>query len=337
MSGGRRPGAGLVAVLIAVAAALTACSQRQIPVAVPPTSASATAPVVLPATPGRSTNSRDVLVESGGDQRRYRLHLPLAAPPGPRPLLVLLHAGGSTPQAMEFSIGMDSVADRLGLLVAYPEALSGYWNNGRAASVRRSGGRDDTRFVRDVVTDVERRAAVDPARVFVGGHADGAVMAAQAAASYPAVFTGLAMVSGQLLAPPGITPSGATALLMIHGTRDPVFPAEGLQDTRSGSLLSVDDSLALYRRALRVGGPELTVPRPDRDPRDGTRVTRTTWGPHPAQARVTLFTVVGGGSPWPGGLVQTRTSVTRGRTSRDLDASSVIGHFVLDTRRPPAR
>jgi poly(3-hydroxybutyrate) depolymerase len=113
-----------------------------------------------------------------------------------------------------------------------------------------------------------------------------------------------------------------------------LFPYDGLQDPKNGSLLSVDDTLAVYRRALRAGGPQSIVPRPDRDPRDGTKVTRTTWGPKPADAPVTLFTVHGGGNPWPGGAVQTRTSATRGRTSRDLDASAVIGHFVLDTRRP---
>ncbi len=330
----RRASLPRLALAVAVLASAAGCSSDPIPVSLPVTATTTRPPALTPATPGRSTNSRDMLLESGGDQRRYRMHVPLAAPPGPRPLLVLLHAGGASPQSMEFTIGMDSVADRLGIYIAYPEALSGYWNNGRAASVRRSGGRDDSLLVRDVVKDIRRHASIDAERVFVGGHADGAVMAAVVAAKYPTAFTGLAMVSGQLLTTPTLHPSATTPLLLVHGTRDPLFPREGLTDPVTGSLLSVDGTLEVYRAALKVGGPGVRSQRPDRDPRDGTRVTRTTWGDQ-RSPRVTLYTLDGGGSPRPGGTVQPWSSVTRGRTSRDLDASSIIGHFVLDTRRAP--
>lgn len=323
-------------VIVLVTATLAACAETRIPVAGPTNTPTATTPALIPATPGRSTNSRDFLIQSRDEQRRYRTHVPLAAPPGPRPLLVLLHAGGSSPQTMEFTIGMDSVADRLGIFVAYPEALGGYWNNQRAASVRRSGGRDDRTFVRDVVRDVQRRSSIDSSRIFVGGHADGAIMAALVAAKYPETFSGLAMVSGQLLARPALKPSATTPVLIIHGTRDPLFPYAGTEVAKTGPLLSVDDTVRVFLGALKVKAKGVTTARPDRDPRDGTRVSRTTWGPPSGDPLVTLYRVQNGGSPWPGGLVQTRSSVTRGRTSRDLDASAVIGHFVLDTRRDKA-
>lgn len=324
-----------LSVIVAVAV-LTGCSQKPIPVNIPlATETTATTPAAPPpATPGKVTNARDVLISSGGTQRRYRMHVPLVPGTGPRPLIVALHAGGSTPQGMEYSIGLDAVADRLALYVVYPEAIGGFWNNGRPASVRRSGGIDDAQFVLDVVASARKRAAVDSDRVFVVGHGDGGIMAMNVAALHSDVFRGVACVGAQQVNLPGQPrPRTPMSALFIHGDTDPTFPWGGTSDAKLGPLSSVVGTVNAYLALDGLSAAKPTVTKlPDRDPQDGTTAARSVWGPSPQGFTVTSYTVLGGGNPWPGGHVVTRNQANKGRTSRDLDAANIVGHFAIETR-----
>lgn len=326
-------------ITVALAAAVLAgCTSEPVKVNLPArtdaeTAAPSTSALPPPATPGKVTNSRDQLITSGGTQRRYRMHIPMVSGNGPRPLLIALHSGGSSPQSMEYTVGLDSVADRLSIYVAYPEALGGYWNNGRPSSVKRSGGVNDAQFLLDVIESVKKKQTIDSKRIFVTGLGDGGIMAMQAAAAAPGVFRGVAMVSSQLLAGQPL-PKTPLPLLFIHGNADPVFPWQGIPEVKDGGPVTSMD--ATIKTALALDGlgsakPTVTA-MPNRDAQDGTTVSRSVWGPSAAGATVTLYTVGGGGYPWPGGAVSTRNQGSHGRTSRDLDAAGVVGHFVLEAR-----
>lgn len=247
---------------------------------------------------------------------------------------------------MEYSIGLDSVADRLALFVVYPEAIGGYWNNGRPSSVKnngrpssvkRSGRVDDARFVLDAVDHAISRQPIDRKRVFVVGHGDGGIMAMNVAATHSEVFRGVAVVGGQLVDLPGQPrPRTPMSALFIHGNADQVFPWQGVATAKAGGpLLSVDATVRTYLALNGLGSVKPTVgPMPDRDAQDGTTVSRSLWGPSPKGFTVSLYTVAGGGQPWPGGEVSTRNQAVRGRTSRDLDAANVVGHFAIETTSP---
>jgi polyhydroxybutyrate depolymerase len=287
----------------------------------------------VPATPGRSTNSNSVLILSGGYERTYRVHVPLTAPQGPRPLIIALHSGGGTPSGMEYGIGLDSAADRAGIYVVYPEGIGGFWNNGRPSSVVHSGGVNDYQFVLDTLADAERRNDIDPNRVFIAGQGDGAALALQIAARYPDVFAGVVAVSGQFILAPSVPmPTVPISVVFIHGTEDPYYPVAGVPDPKQGPIDSLAHTVNTYVALDHAGAPQ-TKQLPDRAPLDATTITETTWTPGPQGYTVTLYTVQGGGSPWPGGSVNTRDLVQNGRTSQSLDASGVVEHFALDTKR----
>jgi polyhydroxybutyrate depolymerase len=328
-----------------IAAAVTAvvlggCSQDPIKVTVPPSSGAASAgastPVPPPATPGKVTNSKSQILVSGGTQRAYRMHFPLVTGTGPRPLVIALHPGGSSPQTMEFTIGLDSAADRQGIYVVYPEAIGGYWNNGRPASLKHleggvTGPVSDAQFILDVIESAKKKQAIDAKRIFIVGQGDGGIMALQAAAAAPGVFRGVAVVSGQLLVRQPL-PKTPLPILLIHGNADPVFPWAGIAAVKDGGPVASMD--ATIKACLGLDGLGSAKPQvvamPNRDSQDGTTVTRSIWGPSAAGMTVTLYTVVGGGYPWPGGAVSTRNQATHGRTSRDLDAASIVTHFALE-------
>lgn len=327
--------ARMVAVVAPVLLTMACATQATIVVQQPTPIASANAtPTLVPVTPGRSTNGRAVLLSSGGNERTYRIHVPIAAPDGPRPLIIALHGGGSDPAGMEYSIGLDSAADRAGIFVAYPEGVGGYWNNGRPESVTRSGGVDDFGFILDLVNNILRIGDIDRNRIFLTGQGDGAAMALELAAKYPNVFSGVVAVSGQLITTPGLPlPTTPMSVVFIHGSNDPSFPVAGDPTPKTGPIDSLAHTISTYLAADGLQGNGVTTVLPDPAPQDGTQVSETIWGPSAQGFTVTYYAVAGGGSPWPGGDVNTRDLAQNGRPSLSLDASGVVEHFALNTRR----
>jgi polyhydroxybutyrate depolymerase len=114
-----------------------------------------------------------------GRIRAYRLYQPSAVGSGdPVPLVVMLHGGFGTGEQAESAYGWDALADREGVLVAYPDGVGRAWNvgDGCCGGPGRSGV-DDVRFIEELVRNVSADHAVDPARVFATGISNGGMMA----------------------------------------------------------------------------------------------------------------------------------------------------------------
>jgi polyhydroxybutyrate depolymerase len=328
----------MAAILIALFLAACGDQAQTVPIHVgdpapTTTGTSSTSPTTpAPVVPGKSSNGRTLLIPVGDElQRMYRVHIPLTAPEGPRPLVVVLHGGGSRPQTVQYSVGLDNVADRLGLYIAYPEAVGGYWNDGQAENVRKSGGVDDVAFIMAVIQDMRARQPIDLKRVFVVGHGEGGIMAACFAAAKPNAVAGIGLVSSQLIYDSRCLPrKKPISVLMVHGTKDPVFPWKGSLDKNLRTVKSTADYFLSINRLSGTGSKSAMA---DRDPHDGTRVAKTVWG-EPKRYMLALYVVTNGGHPWPGSDTSSRNLATSGRTSRDLDTSAIIGHFALDVRAP---
>jgi poly(hydroxyalkanoate) depolymerase family esterase len=154
----------------------------------------------------------------GGMSRNYKLFVPSAAGPSPA-LVVMLH--GCTQDADDFAAGtrMNVAAEAGGFLVLYPRQsreanASACWNWFGAQEQR---GQGETAFLADLVRSVVADHRVDPARVYVAGLSAGGAMAANLAATHPALFAAVAVHSG--------LPAGAAAnlpdalLAMRNGAR----------------------------------------------------------------------------------------------------------------------
>ncbi len=115
--------------------------------------------------------------------------------------------------------------------------------------------------------------------------------------------------------------------MAIHGTED-LFVLWGGGEVRGrigGKVLSVPETMA---RWVGLNGCPTTpqiAREPDRDPTDGTRVRRETYGPCPNGIDVVLYAVEGGGHTWPGGPGGRLSST--GRVSRDITATEIIWEF----------
>ncbi len=131
-----------------------------------------------------------------------------------RPLLLMLHhAGGS---GRRWFGPLKERAESLGLIVVAPDSRGQTWATARMRVI------PDFTFIEGALVEGIRRTLVDPARVAIGGFADGG--------SY-ALTLGLAngdLFSHVLAFSPGFyaetIPRGKPNVFLAHGTADTVFP-----------------------------------------------------------------------------------------------------------------
>jgi polyhydroxybutyrate depolymerase len=246
----------------------------------------------LPA--GRSQHDLRV----GDLDRTYRVYRPAAAGVKPVPLVIVLHGAVGTGAQAEQSYGWDSEADRGGFVAAFPDGVGRTWNAspdccGRAAADQV----DDVGFIERLVTAVAAAVSIDPARVFVTGISNGALLAYRVACS-SRTFAAIAPVSGTMINPcPAPHP---ISVLHIHGTEDQTIPYGGGPGRRdnggTGRLPVKIDGPAVPALLARWRGID-SCPAPAVS--TAGKVT-TSIAACPGGRKVELITIDGAGHQWPG-------------------------------------
>lgn len=164
---------------------------------------------------------------SGLLKRSYRLYIPSSYQAGkPMPLLVALHGGLGTGKNMQDVSGFDRVADARGVIVAYPDGLTRAWNAGTCCAKPMENGVNDVLFMKNLVEDVKKKAAVDAARVYGAGFSNGAMLVHRVACEAPGTFTAIAAVAGGIMVK-DCKPGRGTPALLIQGRADPRIPWDG--------------------------------------------------------------------------------------------------------------
>lgn len=205
--------------------------------------------------------------------RAYRLYVPTSAPPGPRPLLVMLH--GCTQSSADFALGtrMNEVAEERGVIVAYPEQartanMSLCWNWFQPADQARGSG--EPAILASIVAEIMQEHDVDSLKIFVAGLSAGGAMAAVLGATYPDLFRAVGIHSGL---PHGAAHDVASALsamrtgktsgvarntiptIVFHGANDgTVHPDNGVNSAglAGASGASVEHGTINSRRYVRT-------------------------------------------------------------------------------------
>lgn len=277
--------------------------------------------------------------------RRYLVAAPDEAPPGGKPLVIVLHGGGaSAAQVMgrafppsPLSLLLE-IAAREGFVVVAPDAGEGGWADGCARSAR-AAGCDDVAFVDTLIARAIAEHGVDPARVYVIGVSRGGWMAYRIASAIPHRLAAFAAI----LAPmpesgPGSAPEVALPALIVGGTADPLLPYRGGKYRHAfnfmGRLRSIDDSVAVWRG---LGGLHDAPAVSTFEPRGGqckTRVTRTIWGADPAGMQVGLYRIDGGGHAEPSRLKRYPTFINwlTGRQNGDVEVAEAAWAFFREKR-----
>lgn len=236
--------------------------------------------------------------------RSYKLYLPSGYDQQKTyPLVLNLHGYGSNGIQQEFYSRFNLVADREGILVAYPEGIDNAWN------VYSTTGVDDVGFLSALIDTISANHLVDQDRIYSMGMSMGGYMSHRLACELGSRVASIASVTGLLAFFP-CTPSRPIPVLQIHGTEDQTVPYSGVEATINHWVAANGCYVV----------PEVTN-LPDIDTTDGCTVTLSVYGSCDNQSEVRLYTVNGGEHTWPGAVF------IIGVTSQDINASEEIWAF----------
>lgn len=292
---------GISAALLATAILLTGCARAE-----PAPTADAE-----PGIGASGTESRSIVV--GDDSREYLLHLPDEPAPEPT-LIVFAHGGFGDAAQAESAYGWDRIADREGVIVAYPQALGLAWNAGECCGKSARQGVDDVAFLSGMVSALQDEYGVDPSRTFATGMSNGAMMNYRMACETD-VFAAIAPVAGTIVT--GCDDPTPASVLHIHGLADERVRFDGERGSGTARVdgMPVDEVAALWRSVDGCGEP-VTVDDP---PLASVRADCS------GGMVVELLTVEGAGHQWPG--ASTRGAADPDPASPAIDATETIWSF----------
>lgn len=262
--------------------------------------------------------------------RTYWLHVPDSLT-GPAPLVLALHARFGDGPSMADHTGFNTIADREGFIVAYPDGIDGEWN-----FVRNVPGypntHDDVAFLTALVDAIDAETPVDRARVYVTGFSNGGFMAQRIACEAPGPFAAFASVAASgfggmldVCLPPETAPA---PMLLIHGTADDNVPWDGMGITRGDRTIyityPVPETLGYWAEfnGCRPDADTTDVPPSGLSPETHVRVLSVDC---PANASVVLTIIEGGGHNWPNPTQEPYPG--SGAITRDIDAAEAIWAF----------
>lgn len=242
--------------------------------------------------------------------RRCLLGIPMAAPAGKRPLVIILHGAGASAEqvlGMAFppsplSVWLE-IAEREQLIVAAPDAGKGGWNE-CFASAARVARKDDVALIGAVIDHAIATLDADSDRVYLIGVSRGGWMAYRTAMEIPHRLAAFSAVLASM--PPrshAMQPRTPLPALIVGGTADPLMPYGGGKYWYtlgfSSPVNSFDDSARVWRELAGLPDSPQVTELPHRHPWDPTRSTLTLWGEAQDQMQVGLVRIEGGGHAEP--------------------------------------
>lgn len=291
--------------------------------------------------PGGPENLLAVSFEHDGRTREFLLHVPARTPSSPAPLLIVLHGRGGTAKGLVklTNSRFNELSDAGGFYAAYPTGLGKSWNNfgDDMTGYAHRNNIDDSGFIAALIDRLAASYPIDRDRVFAAGLSNGGFMCFRLACELSGKIRGIAAVAATntVEQKAKCRTSRPVSVMIINGTDDPIIPYNGgevvLLGRSRGRITSTEDTVAEWARIDACRNGRETLELPDRDPSDGTRVTRTSIGTCGGGARVVLLRVDGGGHTWPGGAHYLSTGLV-GRTSRDINACDEIWNFFSNLR-----
>lgn len=178
--------------------------------------------------PVREAGVHRLSVVHGGRSRSWTVAVPASGVTGG--LTVVLHGVGATGEAMR-GFGFEPLAAAAGVVLAYPDAVDGSWNDGRpgVASVAHREQVDDVGFLLRLVEVTAAETGADPGRISVIGFSNGAMMASRLACEQAPRVRAVVLVAAAAGAhqPALCRPAAPVAVLVIASTTDPVVPFTG--------------------------------------------------------------------------------------------------------------
>ena len=210
-----------------------------------------------------------------GGERPVTVNLPetLASP---APLLILLHSASTSGAHQENYMKLGPVAKKNGIIYIAPDGMTNpegkrFWNAAKSCCNRYKEEVDDVAYINSLIDEINKKTPVDPKRIYLIGHSNGAFMSFTFACKTNKVAA-IVAIAGAMDQSPDCTPSTPVSLLNIHGTADKTIKVTGgsMNDSPYTSAKSTVTRIALANKCSSpaitkkdfeptIKGPETTV------------------------------------------------------------------------------
>ena len=240
------------------------------------------------------------------DDRTFTLDVPSGYDASePAPLVVSLHGYSEVGASTATYLGLRDQSEEKGYLLASPEGLvdragKQYWNATPACCSFDGADPDDDGFLTRVIETVQAQYAVDPKRVFVIGHSNGAFMALRMACHHPDLIAAAVSVAGANDADPSAcTPGRPVSVLQVHADTDEVISYQGGSVGPGAPYPGAEQTVADWR-AIDECDDSATLGTADYDSTlAGPETVTSSWSCSQG-TEVGLWTIVGGthGPTW---------------------------------------
>jgi polyhydroxybutyrate depolymerase len=266
-------------------------------------------------------------------ERSYLFFKPTASHNSKIPLVVALHGGKTSALTFLRTSRFNDLALNHNFAVVYPNAINGYWNDGRSNAPH---NHDDTKFLISLIDYLVLSQNVDPMRVYVTGISNGSFMAQRLACLQTNRIAAISIVAGAMPTDLALTcrPTRPMPVILFSGTLDTFIPWQGGQMSKGvgGSLLSPSDTAkwwATHNGCLN--GRSIPFDNSNNPLLDNTKIEQLIFSGCDLNADVSFYKILGGGHTWPNGYRQPKWLV--GSTTRRIDASVLSWNFFSSYRR----
>jgi len=205
------------------------------------------------------------------------------------PVVVLLHGGTQTAEAVWRETSLPTLGQREGFIVVAPQAIGKQWNDARGATLSGAPAStaDDVRFLKGVIAEVEAQDHGDPSAIFMVGVSNGGFMTMRFACDAGEVLRAAAASLSTLPEPmaQGCRSPRPLPWLQINGTDDPIVPFGGQTASQAQhgqvepALRSADETFRFWADRAGCTGPvtrhRLTDPARDERGRWAESIVRS--------------------------------------------------------------
>ncbi len=258
-------------------------------------------------------------IRSGERDRKFRVHVPTTYDPTrPTPVVLVLHAFGSSATEMAIYARFNEKSDTAGFIAVHPEGVLRSWNAGACCGEAARNDVSDVAFIRDVLSALARDTCVDERRVFATGMSNGGFLSHRLGCELSDRIAAIAPVAG-VLGVPTCSPPRPVPVLQFHGTADTVVPFGGSSTLGFRGVLETID---LWKGVDGCSGPP-------RETLSTVDAKCETWSACRPGGEVALCTVRGGGHTWPGGL-----PIVGAYTTPNVDATDLAWEFMRSHPMP---
>ncbi len=237
-----------------------------------------------------------------GRERIYYLFIPESLSEK-APLVFVFHGYGGNAKDMIGYSGMNTVANKNGFAVCYPQGVFGSdeknsWNAGYS-----NPDVDDVKFITELARYLQVEHDLNPGNTFATGMSNGGDICYVLACKAPEVFSAFAPVAGCMMESTFNTcnPRKPLPIFEIHGTDDDITLWNGDKNYSEiyGGYKGVRETFDFWVKLNKCTNVQRDV-LPDLNKEDKSFVVREMYTDGVEGHEVWLYTLVGGKHDWPG-------------------------------------